>query len=281
MAPKVCFLETSALIDLCFRKGQHEALSRETATPAVRVTNNYVRMEIKRGVLQYLVYLHSVLVNSTKYSEVYRVINRVHQQRYRQGTVAETLEALWEEIGKESTGALSLDSYVLKKVKDFLVLHAYRLWNAVTSTLVDGASPNLMACYEDIKGLTVNDKTGSLENVAGSRCTSSKLECNLKGFLRERKPELEKVLEKLDSLHERDPEQAKSRTHLKEALKKCESWKHALSNKEGYQTCWSCGDIIITISAPEDATICTSNTKHFAPLCEATGRHLFPSHSED
>jgi hypothetical protein len=48
---------------------------------------------------------------------------------------------------------------------------------------------------------------------------------------------------------------------------------------KGEQNCWTLGDLIIVLECPPDAALWTTNLRHFAPLCQALGRHLFQPES--
>ena len=277
MAPpiRVLFLETSAIVDLVLKKGKHlELLEAINAPNTSRVTNNYVLMELKRGVIQYMCYLHEVCSNSSSLGEVVSVVAKLTGQPHRLGTCLELLTGIFLGVGAEPTGQVSIDEYLLRKAKEFLNLQAFRLWSSARKNLVDGLGSNPMECYRDIEGPTIDGTT--LINIRKSRCTSSAFECSVKRFFGDNKKSFEAIVQCLDLLETKDEEQKKSRSAIHEATRLCTSGSYKISNRDGYQKCWKCGDAIIAVSAPSEAQLLTSNQKHFNVLGQALSKGVFP-----
>ena len=90
---EIVFLETSAVVDLTFKKASSPALQELLKSYPKKVTAHYVRMEIKKGFLCYLVYLHNKIVHAKDWAEVQTAVRKLSStpQKHRLGSVLEAL----------------------------------------------------------------------------------------------------------------------------------------------------------------------------------------------
>lgn len=267
------FLETSAVVDLVLGKGYHELYSRLISSGTC-VSNQYVRMELKRGVIQYLTYIHNKVANSESWADAMNSVTRLVQaqrQWHRMGTILESLDSFWRAIHGASAGSEPLGEFLQRKARQHLALLVYSLWDAFED-LVE-VSSNPMRCYEDIEEPVTK---GNLIYNAPSTCTGSKIPCAIKSYVAQQKTSFRKVLNGLDRM--KDPRCSKAIGSLKRHLRKCELGSYEFSNRDSSaaRSCWDCGDVIIGVSAPPECTILTSNTRDFQPIASALNKQIQP-----
>src|ERR1019366_2719946 len=88
------FLDTTAMVDLLFKDKLVADRVRKTASElGVKYTSQYVRMEIKRGVLRYFVCLYNKSLECQKIAEVFAYVQRLSATpaRHRVGTMLEAV----------------------------------------------------------------------------------------------------------------------------------------------------------------------------------------------
>src|SRR3990170_1786389 len=97
---KEVFIETTSIIDYIFKKKASEKIEAILHNYKKKTTAHYVKMEIKKGFLQYLVYLHGKVVRCESIDEVFEVIRRLSAtpMRHRLGTVLEAIEEYFYSI---------------------------------------------------------------------------------------------------------------------------------------------------------------------------------------
>lgn len=88
------FIETSALVDYALKSEHREKIDNILKNYSRITSSNYVRMELKKGVVQYLVYLHNKMIMCREWSEVMTAVSRLSStpQKHRLGTILEVLQ---------------------------------------------------------------------------------------------------------------------------------------------------------------------------------------------
>src|SRR3990172_4581699 len=100
MMHKEVFIETTSIIDYIFKKKASENIERILRNYNKKTTAHYVKMEIKKGFLQYLVYLHGKVVRCESLGEVSEAINKLAAtpQQHRYKTAWEAIEEYFKSI---------------------------------------------------------------------------------------------------------------------------------------------------------------------------------------
>src|SRR5687768_12871116 len=98
------FIETSVLVDYALKPDAKERIDNILKGYQIKVSSNYVKMEIKKGVLTYFVYLHNKIANCRDWSEVQKAISSLSStpQRHRLGTILEALENFFRTIQNDT-----------------------------------------------------------------------------------------------------------------------------------------------------------------------------------
>lgn len=96
-------------------------------------------------------------------------------------------------------------------------------------------------------------------------CRRERARCRLPDLLQENQTSLETCQPQLTASSDRE---------LRLAGKIIAAAKNNWQIAKGQQNCWRMADLIITLEAPADAAIYTTNRKHFEPLCVALGKQL-------
>ena len=275
---KTIFIETSALVDYAIKSRGKGDIARILSEYDTKVSSNYVRMELLRGVIQYLTYLHNKIANCSTWSDVQNAISNLSStpQRHRLGAVLEAMTEFWgsiqdkaiEEIAEESP-ATTLGDYVKKRSMPFIWLQIRRLWRTFDKIVEESSNP--MDCYVDLREPTRNNN-GLVDN-SSNNCGKSETECQIRQFFEENKAQFESVYNCLKDLPEAEVDQ-KHRNSLKEILRLLPYKNRKISNREDKMKkhCWNCGDSILSVLAPKDATILHHNAKHYEPICRAINR---------
>jgi hypothetical protein len=116
------FIETSTIVDYALKSEYKEIISNILSQYEVKLSSNYVRMELKRGVIQYLVYLHNKIIRCRDWPEVMRAISSLSPtlQRHRLGTILEVMHQFFASLENESsTEDISINDYLKKDVQVF------------------------------------------------------------------------------------------------------------------------------------------------------------------
>jgi hypothetical protein len=267
------FLETTAMVDLIFKDAVRRATIEDTILGCqTKYSSEYVRMEMKRGVLSYWVLLYNKCVECEKLSEVFEYIQRLGAgpARNRASSILESLALFFKSVEDESVGVLGdgalCGEFVKAQIAAFLrtrIRHSWRAFEKEVDVVLDD-----VGCFRGSKRLEgprlVNDR---FENSLGN-CDDNKPEgCGLRDFLERHRTECERVLGALTSLKEPDSETSRRVTALKEVLRVC--------NRPVSRTnCWRLGDVNLALEAPVGSAVVTHNRKHFEPICAAIGKGL-------
>lgn len=269
MANNTLFLETTAIIDHCFAAATGR-IDRILEQHEKKLSAQYVRMEIKRGFLQYLVLLHNKLTTYTSYHEVADSIYRLSAtpSRNRLSSILKVMAEFFKDVEKEKID--NLDEYLRREMASYTRILIRRLWNSLERLAEDLLNP--MDCYLDI---APPRQAGTVLHNDGSQCNKSEIECKIKEFFEAHRKDFEAILKALRALPNPDFETKKRIKSLKEILRLLPYGSRKFSNKEhNFKHCWSCGDAILAVLSPAKSTILTSNLKHFQPICNIIDRKV-------
>jgi len=283
MPDKIIFLETTAVVDYSLKPETKERIKNICRQYDKKITAQYVKMEIKRGVLQYLVYLHNLIASKDSWAEVTRAISKLSStlHKNRLSTILETLANFSDEIKNVTPkdiineyGDIPIDEYRRRKSKSYLRLAIKLVWTNIDKMADEILNP--MNCFPDIReayereGLFFNDPRD---------CAKSKFECKIKQFFREHRIEFQKILNRLELMPagNLDEETLRRRRSLKGILRLLPYGGRKFSNKEpNRKDCWYCGDAILAVVAPDSAHILNNNQKHYQPICAAINKRSIP-----
>ena len=120
-------------------------------------------------------------------------------------------------------------------------------------------------CYNAKKTPLIEDEKFDNRTI---HCKPKDIKCKIVEFFQENIDEFKKIWKELSQLENLDDEQNKMKRILEKALK------HP-KNMADYKNCWTCADSIIAAECPQDAVLCTTNVKHFEPICTSIEKRLF------
>ena len=134
------FLETTTVVDLLFKeRATTEPIKAILDTYDVWYSSQYVRMEIKRGVLRHFVYLHNKAVECKTFAEVQTCISALTSttQKNKLGTILKAIEGFFVHFERVQLSSLPNDKRPAEFLKTMLAAFKDDLGNAkvVKSTL--------------------------------------------------------------------------------------------------------------------------------------------------
>jgi hypothetical protein len=267
------FLETTACVDLLFDyKG--ESLTGILKDYPSRVTSWYSLMEIKKGVLQYLVYFYGILHELNSWSSVQKTLNGLHSSFHKKRLLAilREIEALYrQEFFHKPLGSAglredeNLDRQLCREAKRYLHLKL-RKYEQGLKHIVDTIT-NEMNCFKDMDPPRYEHEKWFNDK---KTCTKSRYSCDIYNFFIRHDDDLDKIITALKAIETPDKETTERIKALKELRKKTELGRSFDNNQEvDAKLCYSCSDAILALTAPRDSVIITSNQKHFEPICNA------------
>lgn len=202
------FIETSALVDYTLKKEYQEEIESIIKEYKTKLSSNYVRMELKKGIITYLVYLHNKILTCTEWSDAMKALLRLSAtpQKHRLGAILEALQNFWSEIERKAVkdiqkenGGISLSEYLKSKSTSFIRLSVRRLWSQYQKIIDEDLNP--MECFVDIQ--PPKQKENLLDNTDRT-CNKSKYTCKIKEFFIENNQSLIKILKHLKNMSKDD-----------------------------------------------------------------------------
>ena len=152
-----------------------------------KVSSHYVKMELKKGVLQYLTYLHNKIITCNNWAEVQSDVSRLSAtpMRHQLGIVLEALTEFWASIRSQPFPppaaqdgiSITLGDYLSKQSASYLRVTVRRLWRRFEK-IVDEMT-NEMSYFMDIQ--PPREVNGLIEN-SSRTCDKSEAECRIKTF---------------------------------------------------------------------------------------------------
>jgi len=260
------FLDTTIQIDKIWGDTPHRhALNQILDKFESRTSSSYVKMEFKRGFLQYLVYMYNILVESKDFREIYVRMQKLSPQvTHRIGGVCCALSSFFDI--KELKVPKTYDRPMLDEL--YLLMESFLRQRIETA----------MSSFED--GLdSITDQTGcflaTLEPIMRGEkfdnrnpiCKKQDIKCSIVNFLTENREAFQQILQILEDSPDLDQELEK----MKKAVEKILKYHDEIANRTN---CWHCGDAIIAIECPSQAQLFTTNQKHFQPICSAINKDV-------
>ena len=272
---RIIYLETTAVIDSVFKA--FPDINSIVNSSKRKLTSQYVKMEILKGFLSYLVLLHNRLVQTNNWSEIQQYISNLSQasRRYHLGAILDALTAFWKKIDQKRPTVsadkprMTFSEIFLRDIRSFL-----RIWIRDFFKRIDALADevlNPMNCYVDIKPPKLIDNLF----VTPSRCPNSTSECEIKKFFEDNLKDFTLIFEKLNQLPQNviDEETKRRMAALNKIIKKLLHRNRDFSNySQREKLCWDCGDAIQVVISPPDALVVNRNERHFKPICEAIQR---------
>jgi len=268
------FLETTAMVDLIFKdKTARNRVQSVLSSYQTTYTSQYVRMEIKRGVLQYYVALYNKSIECKNLTEVIEYIQTISYtpQRNRLGALFGALTMSYERIARRSVGvgapANQITTIQKKLFEGILRAKIKQFWASFAKQVNVVLDP--AECYKHKYTLKppVMTPEGRFDN-ALENCDKYKSGiCRVRQLLNGNQAGVAAIIKTLNALPDPDAETQKRRRALKEVMR--------LKNRDvPRRECWHSGDAVIALESPAGAEIVTHNCKHFTPLCQALGKPL-------
>jgi len=283
MSNEIIFLETTAVVDYSLKPEAKVRIKNICEQYGKKITAQYVRMEIKRGVLQYLIYLHNLIASKNSFADVLNTVSKLSStpQKYRLGTILKILANFSKEIKNKTPqdiiseyGDIPIDEYQRRKSKSYLRNIIKLLWRSIDK--IGDEILNPMDCFPDIR--EPYEKEGFFVNEPRD-CEKSKFECKIKQFFREHQTEFQKILNQLEQVSpgNMDEETLRRKKSLKQILRLLPYGGRKFSNKElNRKDCWNCGDAILAVVAPHSADVLNNNQRHYRLICMAINKRSVP-----
>ncbi len=272
------YLETTALIDAIFKS--FPQVQSIIASAEKVYTSQYAKMEIKRGFLDYLVMLHNKIVQLDTIADVHQYVSNLAQtpRRYHLGAVLDALTAFWRSVEslrpeelKAKYGDIPLGIILKRDTESFVRLWIRRLLRSIDRSVDELLNP--IDCFIDISPPEM--KKGLFDN-RPSKCPGSLHECQVKKFFNDNIASFNIILEHLNRITERDrdDETVKRISSLKKIIKKLlpYSTRGFSNHSQNEVLCWSCGDAVHAVLAPESSKVVNRNAKHYDAICEAVNK---------
>jgi hypothetical protein len=261
------FLETTAVVDIIFKdSGTKAALESLLKQYEVKYSSQYVRMEIKRGVLMHFVYLHNKAVECSKMSEVHASIARLTSSllRNKLATVTKAIADFYAAFESVRLSSYPADQRPLEFQKHmlaaFLRVRIKRFWRAferLADVILDGTE-----CYKHNLPLSPPKFDGKVFDNTLSTCDKFKPGiCRVKDFCADNAAVLAEIHESLTNITAPDSETQKRKSAIKDVLR-------VPGRDILRKACWRMGDAILILEAPAGSAIITSNCKHYDTMCE-------------
>jgi hypothetical protein len=266
------FLETTSIVDYALKKKYRRQIQMIIKQYNKKISSNYVRMELKKGVIANLVYLHNKIKNCESWSQVMEAIYRLSAtpQRNKLSTCLEVLQIFWSEIEQKATGKAEISDYLMKQSPSSIRIMIRKLWKQIDKITDEKQNP--MSCFVDIQPTKM---VGDLLENSPAKCNNSKHECEIKDFFKENLSLFEAVFSHLSNLpaNHIDAETERRIKALKEIIRLLPYNGRKFSNKEPNVTyCWNCSDAILSIITPSETHILHRNPRHFIPICRALNK---------
>ena len=283
MSNEIIFLETTAVVDYSLKPEAKVRIKNICEQYGKKITAQYVRMEIKRGVLQYLIYLHNLIASKNSFADVLNTVSKLSStpQKYRLGTILKILANFSKEIKNKTPqdiiseyGDIPIDEYQRRKSKSYLRNIIKLLWRSIDK--IGDEILNPMDCFPDIR--EPYEKEGFFVNEPRD-CEKSKFECKIKQFFREHQTEFQKILNQLEQVPpgNMDEETLRRKKSLKQILRLLPYGGRKFSNKElNRKDCWNCGDAILAVVAPHSADVLNNNQRHYRLICMVINKRSVP-----
>lgn len=258
------FLDTSACVDILF-KGRHDLLTKVREAGVVE-TSHYSRMEIKKGYINDLIYLHNLLVDLGDFSKVFDRVRKLNTPYHRRmfSSIMEQYSLLYKSEFLERP----IDKYKLTREFQRIIHGKIMSFRNGLQKIVNLLT-NEMDCYRDLEPPKYDG--GHFVN-KNKYCYNSGAKCRIFEFFKKHRSEFSEILIMLGDLtdSDMDDETRKRRSALHDLLKDITYNRNFdNSHEKDAKLCWACSDAIIAVTSLRNSKFLTSNGKHFIPIFNA------------
>ncbi len=260
------FLDTSIQVD----KIWGDASRRESIRGILdkfqsKKSSSYVKMEFKRGFLEYLVYIYNILVESKDFRAIFAKSRKLPPIMFhRIGSILTALDCFFEskelKIPKTYDGPILDELY--SQMESFL---RQRIETAIT-LFEDGLDSitDKTGCFLALKEPIMK---GEIFVNTHPKCKKHDIKCGIVNFFIQNKEAFQRIFEVLEATPDLDQEMQK----MKNAVEKVLKYHDEIADRTN---CWHCGDAIVAIECPSEAKLFTTNMKHFQLLCRAINKDV-------
>lgn len=219
------FLETTAIVDLLFKdKITSDKIRMVLKKYAVKYSSQYVRMEIKRGVLRYFVALHNKAVECKSLSEVHTYVSALSAtpHRHRLSTTLKAIADFYRDFEqrelKTTPNGQTQTDFQKTMLAAFLRTRIKRFWTAfekAVDIVLDEAE-----CYKNKYTLAPPTYDGKVFDNTLSNCDKFKPGiCRLRELCNDNEDALLAIQSHLSALNEIDAETQNRLRAIKEVLR--------------------------------------------------------------
>ncbi|MCI4627103.1 MAG: hypothetical protein L3V56_14240 [Candidatus Magnetoovum sp. WYHC-5] len=273
------YLETTAIIDLIFKKNQ--TLKKIIDEFDLVYTSQYVKMEINKGFLNYLVLIYNRLVGAECLSDVISYLGNLNiHRKYHLGAAIEIFKEYIKAVEKKRPSELRfynrdttldeppLSQLLLNDIRDYCCMRIKLFLKNIDAIEYEILNP--MECVEINKPSLKN----GLFKKRTIGCKKAENKCNIRDFFEHNKDYFDVISAKLvcPSSSAIDKETEKRIRALKEILQEILPYNKPFNNHEAHKLCLSCSDAIHCVVAPQQASVISKNARHFQPICEAINK---------
>lgn len=266
------FLETSALVDLVFRRPQIRDHLRAELGPCTQLhTSRYVIFELSRGYLKQLLVLHNKASDLEAFSSLLEYVKRRNiGPQYAGQTMLGAYSDFIAHL--EQTRSRLTEAQRLAHFRAWLALLIRSGWRVVHSTAYSLTNP--MGCKDQLPAPIFRSVPGDdrlREHVSHDLPTAQCGQvnnCSLVHALQSASQSFQQLVNTLQQVEKPDAETLRRVQALQRLLV------HPLNTPFQGRDCHSAGDAIIAHECSAQHTIVSKNERHFEPLCASMGKAL-------
>ena len=242
------FLETTIQIEKIFGRKKEEIVKFLSDKEAL--TSNYVLMEFKRTMLKDCIALYSFLKEEKDLADT---LMRLSELRVYEHRTAVRISKILSKLSENNT----LDyEKVLNKLEDL-----------IESELLEDFFYRVKVIDETKCGLANEDVHKNETYSLNLRCRREEKKCEIEDFVAKNKDDFRKLLNDL-----RDHKEFESPCNvIKEILEDC-------GKARGKKNCWKLGDCIISLEAPKNSRIFTTD-HHYKQICNSLEKDILLLHN--
>ncbi|MBC8521566.1 MAG: hypothetical protein H8D26_06215 [Methanomicrobia archaeon] len=242
MSTDKLFLETTIQIERIFGRKSEDIF--EFLRDKEVLTSNYVLMEFKKTIIKDCTALYTYLKEEKSLSNTFKRLARLRSHEHR---IASRIFLILSELTKDTKE----DEKILEKLEDLieseLLEYFFYMVNVIDETKCGLAN-------EEVH----KNETYSLN----LRCRRNEKNCEIEEFVARNKEEFKKLLNDLQAHKEFE----RSCRVIEEILKDCEK-------ARGKTNCWKLSDFIISIEAPKNYKIFTTD-HHYEQICNSLDKDI-------
>jgi hypothetical protein len=255
------YLDSSALVDLCFWDSKSRGLVLANTSDGVAVATPYALFELARGFLSYLMAIHNKALQVGSPADFLAYGQRIFRMRYRQAALLESYVVFLQGLPPE---AALTQRQQLELFQGDLAKRIRLGWRRAKACCLPAT--NVCGCRSDLPAPYL-DENGYYDHSLPTKECGKVTNCGIRDHIYKHDVELRKVRSALVADPNPDEETKRRIKALSELLK--------LPKKDFFnRTCWDLGDLMIVHETPSGGVVVTKNSKHFAPICLSLGRTI-------